>query len=207
MFRKWEVQRGRGDAILGDIGHDVRARRQLGPSIPMMGLIAQAHVQTADILLAGQAQRTRLPYDAELESRFSDVSANLTQRQLEAASDIYRLIEEARELEEREYLGESDPDFRVRIKALESGVVGWRASGSAGGSETKGETELLEEGEVREGKGGAIRSITSAPHLGGELVMDFAGRNPVRKGIHVTGLVSPETGIQQVEMAILMKTG
>lgn len=205
MLRKWEVQPGLGEAILAGIGNDVNRRRQIGPSIPTMELVAQANIQTADILLARQTQRTRVPFDMDHESPLSDYAARLTQRQLQAALDLRKLIEEAREIEEREHWGQGHPHFRVRIKALEPDAVGWRKSGSAGGSPTKGKQEILEPGEARTGRSGSIGSIASAPHLGGQLLMDFEGMNPLRKGIYVTGLVSPDTGEPQVDLQILTK--
>jgi hypothetical protein len=69
---------------------------------------------------------------------------------------------------------------------------------------------MLEEGEVIQGLSGAIGLIASAPEEGGELVMDFPGERrglQIRQGIHITGLVSPETGDPQIDLQILMKTG
>lgn len=210
MFRhSWEVQPGMGEAILAGIGADVRKRRQMAPSTAMLELLAEVYEKTAEILV--EEQQLEDPVSAyDGNSRYENVImpfVDVETEQLEKAQAVRTLMGEARRFGRKEYLGR-DPDWRTRIEPLESGVVGWKVTGGAGGNPDKGKLRMLEEGEVREGRGGMIGSIVSAPEQGGELTMDFEGAERlvrIRQGIHVTGLVSPENGDPQVDLQIFQK--
>jgi hypothetical protein len=207
MFkRSWEVQPGMGEAILTGLGNDVHMRKRLGPSTPRLILLGDVHEQTADILIAERLREVATVEDDISLEALTRRFTRAEQTQLAKARAMRSLIERVEELEGREYLG-NDHIWRVRINPLESGVVGWKATGG-GGNSGEGEMQMLKAGKVKEGMSGVVGSITSVPELGGELVMDFEGEDrllPRRKGIHVTGLVSPETGDPQVDLQILAK--
>lgn len=207
MAKSWEIQPGLGEDILEDMGEVVRERKKLGPSTPDMKFLAGIHYWSVDLLIARRVPEiTSLmaSHDAE------PVSLRLSPEEYEQyvkAEQLATRIKRAEELEGIRYL-DAGQNWRVRLEPFESGVVQWRASGGAGGG-SGGKSRLLERGEVMEGRNGTIGAIDSVPAIGGELIMDFEGEErflPLRKGIHVTGLVSPETGEPQADLQILEKT-
>ncbi len=207
MLRKWELQPGMGEAILAGIGQDVRERRQIGPSVTMMDLIAQAHEATADVL---HAENMELVADADeraLEALAGEYEgAEYAQRS--QAEDMRARIGEARRIAGKEHLG-NIPQWRFRLEVLEAGVVEFKKMGAAGGGNKAKDSGILKPGEVIQGLSGAVGLITSAPESGGELIYDFPGdvRRPwhIRQCMHVTGLVSVETGEPNVDLQVLMK--
>lgn len=113
-----------------------------------------------------------------------------------------------RQLEAKEYLGDI-PHWRFRLEVIEAGVVEWKKMGAAGGGDEPKDSGILMPGEVVQGLSGAVGLIARAPESGGELVYDFPGetRKPwqIRQGMHITGLVSVETGEPNVDLQIFMK--
>ncbi len=207
MLKKWEVQPGMGEEILAGIGRDVRARRQIGPSIQMMELIALAHEGTADTLHEEHMDRAADADERVFEALVREYEgAEYGQRS--QAEDMRARIGEARRLAGKEHLG-NRPHWRFRLEALEADECGWKKMGAAGGGDEAKDSGILEPGEVIHGLSGAVGLITSAPESGGELVYDFPGeiRKPwqIRQGMHVTGLVSVETGDPNVDLQIFMK--
>lgn len=188
------------------IGRDVRARRELGRSMFRTSVFAIACRQSAEVL----EEENLYSFFSKFDIRTAEEIA-LLEKARGADEELIALMTETQELDGKKYINRDDPKFRFVLRVLEEGdgLVSWRESGAAGGNDTKGEAVMLEAGEEREGEGGAIRSIASAPHIGGRLTADFPGKEvwwlPRRKGLYVDGLVSPETGDPQVDLQILMK--
>ena len=197
-----------GEAILAGIGHDVRTRQELGPSIPEMHRRALIHERVSETLRTSDPRNGSSPFDVELD--LLPVRADKSgQNRMEAAIAIHRLIAAARAIEGRKYLG-NDHNWRFRMEVLEPDAVEWRKMGAAGGGDKVKDSRMLEEREVVHGLSGAVGLIASAPEAGGELVMDFPGERRgfrTRQGIHITGLVSPEDGKPQVDLQILNRKG
>jgi hypothetical protein len=188
------------------MGEVVRERKALGPSVDDLEFLSDVYHSSASLLIA-----RRLPVladtltgtDAEpVDVRLADDEYD----QVGKAQQTDVLIERAKKLEDITYLDNSNM-WRLRIEPIQSGVVRLAITGGAGGSDTK-KSRFLEAGEVIEGKSGVIGAISSSPSLGGEIVFDHLGRErplPLRRGVHITGLVSPETGEEQASLEILAK--
>ncbi len=207
MLKKWEVQPGLGREILAGLGNDVIARQKIGPSVTMMDLIAQAHEETADILHAEHMGRVADADERALEALAGEYEG-AEHGQRSRAEDVRAKIGEARRLAGKEYLG-NIPHWRFQLEVLRPGMVEWKKMGAAGGGDVAKDSAILSPGEVIHGLSGAVGRLSSAPETGGELVMDFPGETKkplqIRQGIHITGLVSPETGEPQVDLQIFMK--
>lgn len=204
--KSWEIQTGLGEEILRDIGEVVRERKELGPPTEDLEFLAAVHYQSASLLVA-----RRLP----------DVAAGLNGPDAEAVDvrlspdeyDQYlkalrmeTLINRARNLGDTTYLDNSHM-WRVRIEPFLSGAVELAVTGGGGSSGVK-KSRMLEVGETIEGKSGVIGAIKASPSVGGEVIFDFPGEErplPRRQGVHVTGLVSPDTGEEQASLEILAR--
>lgn len=207
LGKSWEVQPGLGAEILSGLGNDVRERRALGPPMPQLLLLAEVYEQSADILreehmnlVSAVSANTEL---AALLRRFGGTDERVQMSRYEYTQ---ALIAKAQKIDSREYLG-NDHNWRFRIRPLVSEAVGWKVTGG-GGNSGEGETLLLPTDEVREGRSGVVGSITSSTEVGGELVIDLPGKErilPRRRGVHITSLVSPQTGDAQVDLEILVK--
>lgn len=195
-----------GEAIVAGISHDVHARRELGPSIATMQRTALIHEYIAEVLRARHSHNGPVPFDVELD--LLPVRADKSgQSHMEAAIAVHRLMAAARGVEGRKYMG-SDHNWRFRLEVLASDAVEWKKMGAAGGGDEAKHSRTLEQGEVVHGLSGTVGLIAAAPLVGGELAMDFPGKIrglQTRQGIHITGLVSPQTGDPQVDLQIFAR--
>ncbi len=206
MLKTRKYRPGVGEAIVAGIGQDVRTRRELGPSVAIMQRTALVHEYISEVLRAKHSRNGSFPFDVELD--LLPVRADRSgQSHMEAAIAIHRLIAAARDVEGRKYMG-SDHNWRFRMEVLASEAVEWKKKGAAGGKGAVKNSRTLERGEIIHGLSGTVGLIASDPDAGGRLVMDFPGERrgfQTRQGIHITGLVSPETGEPNVDLQIMMR--